>query len=132
MQDGCDSFCAYCVVPLVRGRSRSLPLAAALEQARRLLEAGVFEIVVTGADLGRYGCDLGDRVLLPRLLEGILALGGDHRVRLSSIEHNKIDPGVLNLLGSEPRLCHVDSNGKAVAGELLLLAAEPLTMEEMP
>lgn len=105
VQDGCDSFCTFCIVPLVRGRSRSLPLGAALEQARRLLEAGFFEIVVTGADLGRYGWDLGDRSLLPRLLEEILALGDGHRVRLSSIEPNKIDPAVLRLLAGEPRLC---------------------------
>jgi threonylcarbamoyladenosine tRNA methylthiotransferase MtaB len=105
VQDGCDSFCTYCIVPLVRGRSRSLPLGTALEQARRLLEAGFFEIVLTGADLGRYGWDLGDRSLLPRLLEGILALGDGHRVRLSSIEPNKIDPAVLDLLATEPRLC---------------------------
>jgi threonylcarbamoyladenosine tRNA methylthiotransferase MtaB len=105
VQDGCDSFCTYCIVPLVRGRSRSLPLGPALEQARRLLEAGFLEIVVTGADLGHYGRDLGDRSLLPRLLEGILALGDRHRVRLSSIEPNKIDPAVLELLVSEPRLC---------------------------
>ncbi len=105
VQDGCDSFCTYCVVPLVRGRARSLPLEAALDQARRLLEAGFHEIVVTGADLGRYGADLGERALLPRLVEGILALGDRHRVRLSSIEPNKTDPALLDLLGSEPRLC---------------------------
>ncbi len=105
VQDGCDSFCTYCIVPLVRGRSRSLPLDAALAQARRLLEAGFFEIVLTGADLGRYGWDLGERALLPRLLEGILSLGEGLRVRLSSIEPNKIDSAVLALLASEPRLC---------------------------
>ncbi len=105
VQDGCDSFCTYCVVPLVRGRARSLPLGAALDQARRLLEAGFHELVVTGADLGRYGADLGERGLLPRLVEGILGLGDRHRVRLSSIEPNKVDPALLDLLGSEPRLC---------------------------
>ena len=105
VQDGCDSFCAYCVVPLVRGRSRSLPLAAALEQARRLLDAGFHELVVTGADLGSYGRDLDARSLLPRLVEGILALGASHRVRLSSIEPHKLDPALVAMIGAEPRLC---------------------------
>lgn len=105
VQDGCDSFCAFCIVPFVRGRSRSLPLADAVTQARRLLDAGFHEIVLTGADLGRYGRDLGDRALLPRLIERILALPGRHRVRLSSIEPNKVDRAILNALGREPRLC---------------------------
>ena len=105
VQDGCDSFCAYCVVPLVRGRSRSLPLNAALEQARRLLDAGFHELVVTGADLGSYGRDLGARALLPKLVEGILALGSTHRVRLSSIEPHKLDPEFVAMIGTEPRLC---------------------------
>jgi threonylcarbamoyladenosine tRNA methylthiotransferase MtaB len=105
VQDGCDSFCAFCVVPLVRGRSRSLPAEDALAQARRLLEAGFHEIVLTGADLGRYGWDLGDRGLLPRLVERTLSLGGHHRVRISSIEPNKVDPALLGLLSGEARLC---------------------------
>jgi threonylcarbamoyladenosine tRNA methylthiotransferase MtaB len=105
VQDGCDSFCSYCVVPYVRGRARSLPLAEALDQGRRLLESSFHEIVVTGADLGTYGRDLGERDLLPRLVRGLLDLGPRHRVRLSSIEPNKLHPEVLEMLGSEPRLC---------------------------
>ncbi|HZI89412.1 MAG TPA: tRNA (N(6)-L-threonylcarbamoyladenosine(37)-C(2))-methylthiotransferase MtaB [Candidatus Polarisedimenticolia bacterium] len=99
IQDGCDSFCTYCVVPYVRGRSRSLPIEEALERAWRLLEAGFREIVLTGADLGDYEG-------LAGLVEAMLALGDrDHRVRLSSIEPHKLDPGIVAMLGSEPRLC---------------------------
>jgi threonylcarbamoyladenosine tRNA methylthiotransferase MtaB len=105
VQDGCDSFCAYCVVPMVRGRSRSLPLAGAVDQARRLLDAGFHELVLTGADLGSYGKDLGEPALLPRLVEALLALGTGHRVRISSIEPNKVDPGLVAMIGAEPRLC---------------------------
>jgi threonylcarbamoyladenosine tRNA methylthiotransferase MtaB len=105
VQDGCDAFCAYCVVPYVRGRSRSLPLDAALEQARRLLDAGFHELVLTGADLGSYGRDLGRRGLLPTLVERLLELGSAHRIRLSSIEPNKIDAALAGLVGREHRLC---------------------------
>lgn len=105
VQDGCDTFCSYCIVPYVRGRARSLPLAEALEQGRRLLEASFHEIVLTGADLGTYGRDLGERDLLPRLVRGLLDLGPGHRVRLSSIEPNKLHPELLDMIGSEPRLC---------------------------
>ena len=105
VQDGCDSFCSYCVVPYVRGRARSLPLDEALEQGRRLLGAGFHEIVVTGADLGTYGRDFGERDLLPRLVQGLLGLGTRHRVRLSSIEPNKVHPAIVDMIGAEPRLC---------------------------
>jgi len=105
VQDGCDAFCSYCVVPYVRGRSRSLPLAEATARARRLLDAGFHEIVLTGADLGAYGRDLGRRGLLAALIEAILALGPSHRVRISSIEPNKVDRSLAALAGSEPRLC---------------------------
>lgn len=105
VQDGCDSFCSYCIVPYVRGRARSLPLAEALEQGRRLLETSFHEIVLTGADLGTYGRDLGERDLLPRLVRGLLDLGPSHRIRLSSIEPNKVHPELLEMIGSEPRLC---------------------------
>ncbi|HEU4764769.1 MAG TPA: tRNA (N(6)-L-threonylcarbamoyladenosine(37)-C(2))-methylthiotransferase MtaB [Candidatus Eisenbacteria bacterium] len=105
VQDGCDAFCSYCVVPYVRGRSRSLPLAEATARARRLLDAGFHEIVLTGADLGAYGRDLGRRGLLAALVESILSLGPSHRVRISSIEPNKVDPALAALAGSEPRLC---------------------------
>jgi threonylcarbamoyladenosine tRNA methylthiotransferase MtaB len=105
VQDGCDSFCSYCVVPYVRGRSRSLPLTEAMAQARRLLQSGFHEIVLTGADLGAYGNDLGRRGLLAELIETILDLGEEHRVRISSIEPNKVDPALIALAKRERRLC---------------------------
>ncbi|TMQ59111.1 MAG: tRNA (N(6)-L-threonylcarbamoyladenosine(37)-C(2))-methylthiotransferase MtaB [Candidatus Eisenbacteria bacterium] len=105
IQDGCDSFCTYCIVPYVRGRSRSLPPGEVLERARRLLETGFSEIVLTGADLGGYGRDLGGTGALAGLVQALLGLGARHRVRLSSIEPNKVDPVLAGLIGSEPRLC---------------------------
>ncbi|TMQ51020.1 MAG: tRNA (N(6)-L-threonylcarbamoyladenosine(37)-C(2))-methylthiotransferase MtaB [Candidatus Eisenbacteria bacterium] len=105
IQDGCDSFCSYCIVPYVRGRSRSLARAEVLERARRLLETGFTEIVLTGADLGSYGKDLGEREALARLAVALLSLGPDHRVRLSSIEPNKLGPRIVEMIGAEPRLC---------------------------
>lgn len=105
VQDGCDAFCSYCIVPYVRGRSRSLPIPEAAAQARRLLAAGFHEIVLTGADLGAYGKDLGGRELLPELIEALLALGPSHRIRVSSIEPNQVDPALAAMAGAEPRLC---------------------------
>ena len=105
VQDGCDAFCSYCVVPYVRGRSRSLPLEEAVAQGARLLEAGFHEIVLTGADLGSYGADLGAPGLLATLVQRLLALGTAHRVRISSIEPEKVPAALVEMIGSEERLC---------------------------
>lgn len=105
VQDGCDAFCSYCVVPYVRGRDRSLAVADAVAQARRLVDAGFQEIVVTGADLGSFGREEGERGRLAELVRRILEVGATHRVRLSSIEPNKLDPEIVAMLGSERRLC---------------------------
>ena len=105
VQDGCDAFCSYCVVPYVRGRDRSLPMADAVAQARRLVDAGFHEIVITGADLGSYGRQGSGPGLLPELIRRLLALGQSHRIRLSSIEPNKVDPEIVSMMGAEPRLC---------------------------
>ena len=105
VQDGCDSFCSYCIVPYVRGRGRSLSVEAAVTQGARLVEAGFHEIVLTGADLGSYGGDASGRGRLPELIRRLLAIGPNHRIRLSSIEPNKLDAEVIAMLGEEPRLC---------------------------
>ena len=108
VQDGCDTFCGYCIVPYVRGRSRSFSREDVLERARRLLDAGYRELVLTGADLGDYRDEYEHEGALAGLVEAILSLpsaGVPHRVRLSSIEPHKVDDPLLRLLASEPRLC---------------------------
>lgn len=85
IQDGCQHRCAFCVVPLARGRSRSLEPKAALDQARRLVEAGHPEIVLTGVDLGHYGADLVSRTTLAGLLRDLVEIPGLRWVRLSSV-----------------------------------------------
>lgn len=105
IQDGCDAFCSYCIVPHVRGRSRSLPFRESVARARRLIEAGFHEIVLTGADLGDYGSEASDAGALPRLVEAILSLGSGHRVRISSIEPNKVHGELVRLAATEPRFC---------------------------
>jgi threonylcarbamoyladenosine tRNA methylthiotransferase MtaB len=103
VQDGCDLGCAYCVVPRLRGRPVSRDPADALEEARRLTEAGAREIVVTGINLGLYGRDTGGG-LVP-LLRRLLDTPGLERLRLSSLEPMTIDGELLDLLGASPRLC---------------------------
>ena len=107
IQEGCNLRCSYCIVPKVRGRSRSVEPADAEAGLRRLLGAGFKEIVLTGINTGAYGADLkGRRVRLPSLLERLLSLDGDFRLRLNSLEPRTITPDIASLISSSRgRLC---------------------------
>lgn len=104
IQDGCDQRCAYCVIPLVRGRSRSLPPDAAVEQVRRLVEGGAKEIVLSGINIGSYGRDLDPRADLLSLLRRILDETAIERLRLSSIEPADVTRELVELFASSDRL----------------------------
>jgi threonylcarbamoyladenosine tRNA methylthiotransferase MtaB len=105
VQDGCDAFCAYCIIPHVRGHRRSKPLPAALAEARTLLDAGHREIVLTGIHLGLYGRDLDGDESLTRLCEALLTLDGLDRLRLSSIELSEVTDDLADLLAGDNALC---------------------------
>lgn len=97
VQDGCDAFCSYCIVPHVRSTLWSRPLADIINEVRLLTEQGYPEIVLTGIHLGRHADGL------PVILRHILSLPGDFRVRLSSIEALEISDDLLSLMKSEQR-----------------------------
>ena len=114
VQDGCDHACAYCIVPKVRGRSRSRAPEDAVAEARRLVGAGYRELVLTGIHLGAYGRDLPGRPRLFDLAARLLAIPGRWRLRLSSIESNELRAEDVEAFaslcaggpgGSAPRLC---------------------------
>lgn len=105
IQDGCDCFCSYCVVPHVRGRSRSLPAGRVLEQTERLISAGYQEIVLTGINLGKWGIDFKPQLSLPHLIERIASNCRPARLRLSSIEPEEFDPELLGVIASAPWIC---------------------------
>jgi threonylcarbamoyladenosine tRNA methylthiotransferase MtaB len=104
VQDGCNRRCSYCVIPLVRGRSRSLPPDIVVEQARRLVTAGAKEIVLSGINLGSYGRDLEPRVALVRLVERILAETELEQLRFSSIEPQDITEDLVSIAARSTRL----------------------------
>ncbi|MCH9682733.1 MAG: tRNA (N(6)-L-threonylcarbamoyladenosine(37)-C(2))-methylthiotransferase MtaB, partial [Deltaproteobacteria bacterium] len=103
IQDGCNYRCAFCIVPRVRGASRSLPVAEVVARARALVEAGVPEVVLTGIHLGTYGRDLRPRVGLAALVEQLLPHLGAARLRLSSIDPHEVDDTLLGLMAAHPR-----------------------------
>lgn len=99
IQDGCDNACSYCIVPLARGRSRSAEPGDAVKEFARLVQAGCPEIVLTGIHIGKYGADLNPAVNLTELLNTMIPLRNQSRVRLSSIEPKEITPEMIGLLG---------------------------------
>lgn len=108
VQDGCDAFCTYCIVPYARGRSRSMPVAQVLHQVDILGRLGYREVVLTGIHIGRYGLDLTPATGLYDLLCRIRDSGAVDRIRLSSIEPNELTHEIVALAaadGSPGRLC---------------------------
>ncbi len=105
VQDGCDAFCAYCIVPYARGPSRSLPFEAAVAGLAGLAAAGVPEVVLTGIHLGCYGRDLDPPSSLLQLLAAAGELPGATRVRLSSIEPLELTDAILDLAAASERIC---------------------------
>lgn len=86
VEDGCVNFCSYCIIPYARGPIRSLPLAAGVDEAKRLAAEGYHEIVITGIEISSYGSDFKDGTALIDLMEAVCAAVPGLRVRLGSLE----------------------------------------------
>jgi threonylcarbamoyladenosine tRNA methylthiotransferase MtaB len=104
IQDGCDCHCAYCIIPTVRGAARSRPASAILAEARRRVEQGQPELVLTGISVGDYrdpeaGLELGE------LMMAVARVPGVQRVRLSSVEVIHVKDSLLEALATEPKVC---------------------------
>ena len=95
IQEGCDQVCAYCIVPKVRGRERSIPPSDIIAAIRRHRAAGFQEVTLTGTQLGTYGFDLDGGVNLPALLTRILSETDLPRLRVSSLQAHEITPDLL-------------------------------------
>jgi threonylcarbamoyladenosine tRNA methylthiotransferase MtaB len=103
IQDGCDQFCSYCVIPYARGRSRSRPATGILQEAKEAIAAGYREIVLCGIHLGLYGRDC--RTDLNELLKKMLNLTDIFRIRLSSIEVTEVSRGLIALMKNNKIIC---------------------------
>jgi threonylcarbamoyladenosine tRNA methylthiotransferase MtaB len=120
IQDGCNQFCAYCIVPYVRGRSFSRPKKAILSELRCLIDHGYKEIVLSGICLGDYHCGRDD---LLSLLQSIEKIEGNFRLRLSSVEFHQIRPELLEHILYARKICpHL---------HLPLQSADDATLKEM-
>jgi threonylcarbamoyladenosine tRNA methylthiotransferase MtaB len=99
IQDGCDNRCSYCIVPVARGNSRSVPPEGVTGEFDRLVSSGCPEVVLSGIHIGKYGSDLYGNMTLTGLLERLLARRGQTRIRLSSIEPREVTQGIIAMLG---------------------------------
>lgn len=104
IQDGCNAFCTYCIVPHARGRSRSMSTDAVIGQVGQLARRGYREVVLTGIHIGRYGRDLVPATTLYDLLARIQAAGFIDRVRVSSIEPGELSDGIVGMAASDATL----------------------------
>jgi len=105
VQDGCDEYCTYCIVPLARGRKiRSKPTQVVIREVKNLVNSGYKEIVLTGVNLGRYGRDIDTSLahLVRRLLNEVVE---DFRIRLSSINVQDISAELIELFKNNEKLC---------------------------
>lgn len=96
IQDGCNAFCSYCIIPYTRGRVRSKNKEDVIREVTKLVNEGYKEIVLTGIHTGRYGIDINSS--LEELLKELIKIPNIYRIRLSSIEINEITPGIKKLI----------------------------------
>ena len=104
VQDGCSYRCSYCIIPSVRGDSRSLPSAEVIRQARLLLDQGFREITLTGIHLGGYGRDADPKETLAQLVQQLLKEERLERLRLSSIEPLEYTDELIDLVAESPKM----------------------------
>jgi threonylcarbamoyladenosine tRNA methylthiotransferase MtaB len=128
IQDGCDARCSYCIVPLARGRSRSIPPGDVLASLKALKGAGYQEAVLTGIHLGAYGLDLDPRTTLLDLLEQVEKGETPPRIRLSSLEPQEVTPQLVALIASSRKICaHLHLPLQSGADEILGRMHRPYT-----
>jgi threonylcarbamoyladenosine tRNA methylthiotransferase MtaB len=104
IQDGCNKRCSYCVIPQVRGRSRSLAPRSVIEEIRKLCEGGAREVVLSGIDLGNYGRDLAPRAELGELLRRVLDETAVERLRVSSVEPMDVTEDLIAIFAASERM----------------------------
>lgn len=105
IQEGCNYYCSYCIIPFARGKARSRDYDKVINEAKRLVEAGYREIVLTGINIGTYQHQNGELYKLHDLLVGLSDIDGLERIRISSIEPNTITKDLLYLIKERENIC---------------------------
>ena len=106
VQDGCDRFCSYCIIPYARGRVRSREPESIVSEIKKIVEKGIKEVVITGIHIASYGKDFKEEYKLIDLLEDINKIDGLERIRLGSIEPLLITEEFIERLKKLDKICH--------------------------
>ena len=123
IQDGCDSFCSYCVIPFVRGRSRSKKVTDILSEVAGLVENGYKEVVLTGINIGDFGKDQTPEMSLADLVRQVDQIEGLKRIRISSIDPDEVDDELIEVVLSGKKTCP--------SMHIVLQAGSNLTLKRM-
>lgn len=102
--EGCDNFCAFCIIPKIRGRYRSRPMDNIIDEARSLSERGVREIILIAQDITRYGSDFDGKNHLSELLLELCKIDGIHWIRLHYLYPDAIDDELIEIIANEPKI----------------------------
>ena len=122
IQDGCNGKCSYCIIPKVRGKSVSRKVEEVIDDAKKILDEGVKEIVLTGITIGNYSNSNYD---LAGLIEKIINLNGNFRVRVSSLEPHHLTENFLNLFASEKMCQHLHLPLQSGSDKILVKMKRP-------
>lgn len=126
IQEGCNFRCAYCIVPLLRGKSRSAALSGISRACRNAVEAGFKEIVLTGTHIGQYHD--GQYGNLIALLENLVMLPGDFRIRLSSLDPRDLSEPLVKIIETHPKVCrHLHVSVQSLSKDVLTRMDRPGT-----
>lgn len=105
IQEGCNAFCTYCVIPYGRGPARSLPVETLVSQVRTLVREGIREVILTGTNIGDYGLDWAGRLMVDDLIESLLQDTGLERLRVGSLDPTEISPRMIDLMENHENFC---------------------------
>lgn len=105
VQDGCDRFCSYCIIPYARGRIRSRKIDSVVEEINKIAQKGIKEVIITGIHVASFGRDFKDGTQLIDLLEAINKVDGIERIRLSSIEPTLMNKDFVDRMSKLEKVC---------------------------
>jgi MiaB/RimO family radical SAM methylthiotransferase len=136
IQEGCNAFCTYCIIPYARGPSRSLSLKTIIQEVQKLTHQGVQEVVLTGTNIGEYGVDFksqsSEESKLEDLVKTILSETTVSRIRLSSLDPVEISPSLIDLVKTQKRLAkHFHVSLQSPLSKILRLMKRKYNAQDM-
>lgn len=131
IQEGCNNYCTFCIIPYTRGNLKSRRVEDIVKEAKRLVEHGYHEIVLTGIHLGNYGIELLEKPNLAHVVKALLEIPGLERIRLGSIESVEVSEELVDLMAKDPRFCtHLHLPLQAGSDHILKLMNRHYNLQE--